>query len=479
MEDESRNTAGQALGKPRARITRRHFLGALAGGTAAVALAACTQSPVSLPGSQPKLSTKEIKFKFYHMEPDPKSVKKVEDMGVEFKQKYPNMTMVPSVFGWADLETKTLAALAAGSPPEIADTFVQHVGWAAARGLLRPLDDVYEAVKQRSGWYEELIEWVRYDGHVWALPWTWGTDMLLIRKDLSDKAGLKEPDSWDDWFEWGKALTKPPDQFGIHLAGNSALWFNEDVFEFLGQNGGLLWDDDGLPAIESAEMNDVLEYYKKITAAMPPGWLADGYTETMNTMALGKAISARLWGRAIGYIEQYAPADKQNPETYKMIMMPHGPKSQKRTAQADDDVLVIYKGSAYAEEAAEFLKTTLYKHENVRDFCLSVPIHLLPPVKGVTDDPIYKNNPVIKKWKNWDDVQWKTLETKNGQPLFMTRDQDKKVAFGTDLANSGILGEMVTAVVSKGVNPKDAMKTAQTKALKLIAEVGPSIPKKK
>ena len=485
---------------PRIRVSRRSFLVATLVGAAGAMLAACSPAAAPAPAkpaepaaapakpaeaakpaedakpaaaAQPAAAakapntTQPITIKFWHQESDPKSVKHVEDMAAQFKQSHPNVTVEPTVLGWADMETKLLAAHAAGSPPELVNGFNQGMAWAVGRDLVRPLDDVYAAVKARTPWHELFVEWARWDGKVWGLPWTWGTDMLLIRKDLSDQAGLKEPTTWAEWHTWAKALTTN-DRYGIHLAGNAALWFNEDVFEFVGGNGGSLWDKDGMPALVSDEMAAVLDFYKQIQDVLPPGWLADGYVETMNTMALGKAASARLWGRSIGYLSQYAPADKQNPDAYKMIQMPLGPKGSVRVTQSMDDTMVIHKNSPNPEAAAEFLSEIIYKRENMRDFCLTVPVHLNPPITGVEDDPVYKDNAIVKKWGSWIDVQNKNLTEKHARPLFLLNETDKKIPWATDVANAGIMGEMVTAVVSKGQSPADAMKSGQEKAMSIV-----------
>ena len=467
-------------------VSRRHFLTATVAAAGAL-LAACSSAapPAAAPAAKDSAAkpaagdaakpaakapaTKEpITIKFWHQESDPKSVKHVEDMAAQFNKAHPNVTVETTVLGWADMDTKLVAAHAAGSPPELVNGFNQGMAWAVGRGLVRPLTDVYEAIKQESGWNETFIDWARWDNQVWGLQWTWGTDMLLIRKDLADKAGLKDPTTWQEWYDWAKALTIPGERFGIHLAGNAALWFNEDVFEFVGQNGGSLWDKDGMPALVSDQMNDVLEYYKKLQDVMPPGWLADGYVETMNTMALGKAASARLWGRSIGYISQYAPADLQTPEVYKMITMPIGPKGKVGVTQSMDDTMVIYQNSAHPDVAAQFLSEVVFKRENIRDFCLTVPVHLNPPINGVTDDPVFKENPLVKKWGSWIDTQNQGIANKAARPLFILEETDKKIAWATDIANAGLMGEMVTGVVSKGMSPADSMKSAQEKATQIV-----------
>src|SRR3712207_9513187 len=62
-------------------------------------------------------------------------------------------------------------------------------------------------------------------------------------------------------------------------------------------------------------------------------------------------------------------------------------------------------------------------------------------------------NPIVKKWGGWIDVQNKNIADKAARPLFIMEETDKKIAWATDVANAGIMGEMVTNVVSKGMSP--------------------------
>jgi multiple sugar transport system substrate-binding protein len=160
-----------------------------------------------------------------------------------------------------------------------------------------------------------------------------------------------------------------------------------------------------------------------------------------------------------------------------MIPMPLGPKGKVPVTQSMDDTMVIYKNSAYPDVAAEFLSEVLFKRENIRDFCLTVPVHLNPPIKGVTDDPVFKENPIVKKWSSWIDLQYKNIADKAARPLFIMEETDKKIAWATDLANAGIMGEMVTAVVSKGMSPADAMKAGQEKAMSIVQNAKSSMKK--
>jgi multiple sugar transport system substrate-binding protein len=139
--------------------------------------------------------------------------------------------------------------------------------------------------------------------------------------------------------------------------------------------------------------------------------------------------------------------------------------------------MVVHKNSPHPDVAAEFLSEVVFKRENIRDFCLTVPVHLNPPITGVEDDPAYKDNPIVKKWGSWIEVQNKNLAEKHARPLFLLQETDKKIPWATDVANAGIMGEMVTAVVSKGMSAADAMKAGQEKATSIVQNAKSTIKK--
>ena len=150
--------------------------------------------------------------------------------------------------------------------------------------MLRPMDDVVNAIGKEV-WYHELLDWLHWDDHYWAVPMTWGTDMFLYRKDLAQEKGLTQFKTWDDWLKYAQATNDAPKRYGCTLAGNASLWFNEDVYEFVGSNGGHLWDDEGNPTFTNDAVYGTLEFYKHQEAYMPQGWLSHGYVETLNNWA--------------------------------------------------------------------------------------------------------------------------------------------------------------------------------------------------
>src|SRR5262249_3974734 len=91
-------------------ISRRRFL-ALAGTTAGAA--ALGRAPAAIGQQVRELSV-------WHTEVEPQTVKVIQETSIaEFEKKFPGFKVKQQALGWGDLNTKLLAALAAGSPPDL------------------------------------------------------------------------------------------------------------------------------------------------------------------------------------------------------------------------------------------------------------------------------------------------------------------------------------------------------------------------
>src|SRR5262245_27318833 len=91
------------------RFSRRRFL---AGTGAAAGAVAFGRAPAAI-GQQVR------ELQVWHTEVEPQTVKTIQDTSIaEFEKKFPGFKVKQQALGWGDLNTKLLAALAAGSPPD-------------------------------------------------------------------------------------------------------------------------------------------------------------------------------------------------------------------------------------------------------------------------------------------------------------------------------------------------------------------------
>jgi ABC-type glycerol-3-phosphate transport system substrate-binding protein len=91
-------------------LCRRRFL---AGTAAATGAALFPRAPAVL-GQQVR------ELQVWHTEVEPQTVKAIQEGSVaEFERKFPGFKVRQQPLAWGDLNTKLLAAIAAGSPPDL------------------------------------------------------------------------------------------------------------------------------------------------------------------------------------------------------------------------------------------------------------------------------------------------------------------------------------------------------------------------
>jgi ABC-type glycerol-3-phosphate transport system substrate-binding protein len=422
------------------------------------------------------LGAKKV-VRVWHTETNPLSRKAIAEIIKKFEALHPDIKVEAEALAWGDLEGKIMAALAAGSPPELSHG--QPITCAAlhAKGLLLPLDEVVRSIGEDNIW-EQIKKVGKYGDHYFGLVHAAGTSLLIYRKDLAKKKGLKPPKTWDDFIKIAKELTLDTngdgkiDIYGLTLPGDN-LFINILIGELMKANGGILFDRKNRPQFESKNMIEILDFLKALTKYMPPGWEGHGYRETFANMYGQKAaMMYQGYGRGASLIEQYAPKHMANTGYFDVWIKPHGPSGTRPAAQVDEEPWMLFKGSKHPKEAIEFLKF-FYKDENYLKYIQTVPIHFFPITKSLRRSKAYLETPMIKKWKSWLDVQEYYLANDLAKPTLVIEWEDLTTKpYLMEILGSGILRDMVMEVTKEGVPPHKAAAKAQKRAEELIKEGG-------
>ena len=413
----------------------------------------------------------------WHTETNPKSRKAMANIVKRFEALHPDIKVEAEALAWGDLEGKIMAALAAGSPPELSHG--QPITCAAlqAKGLLLPLDEVVESIGEDNIW--DQIKMVgKFGDHYYGLVHAAGTSLLIYRKDLANKKGLKPPKTWDDLLKNAKELTMDTDGdgkidiYGLTISGDN-LFINILMGELVKANGGILFDDQNRPRFTDKQVIEVLKFLKELTKYLPPGWEGHGYRATFANMSGQKAaMMYQGYGRGASLIEQYAPKNMLSTDYFDVWIKPHGPSGLKPAAQVDEEPWMLFKGSKNPKEAIEFLKF-FYKDENYLEYIQTVPIHFFPITKSLTKSKAYQETPMIKKWKGWLDVQGYYLDNDMVKPTLVIdwKDMAEK-PYLMEILGSGILKDMVMEVTLEDVPPEKAAAKAQKRAEELVKDKG-------
>ena len=213
-------------------------------------------------------------IRFWTTEEQPDRLAKQQEMASNFETETGISVEVIPVTE-SDLGTRATAAFAAGDLPDVIYHPLQYaLPWAEA-GILES-DAATEVIEELgAGTFSQgALDMAAVDGGYASVPVDGWTQMIVYRKDLFDAAGLSAPSSYADVLAAIEALHNPPEMFGFVAATKIDEGFMSQVLEhvFLA-NGVSPVDENGFAPLDEAATTEVLEFYKAITVASPPGEL--------------------------------------------------------------------------------------------------------------------------------------------------------------------------------------------------------------
>ncbi len=160
------------------------------------------------------------------------------------------------------------------------------------KGWLVPLDNLgadYDV--------DDLLPAIRsgltVDGKLYAAPFYGESSMVMYRKDLMDKAGLKMPDAptWDFIKEAADKMTdKSAGVYGICLRGKAGWGENMAFLTATANSFGARWFDEKWNAqFNTPEWKKTLDFYVPLLKADgPPGAASNGFNENLALFNSGK-----------------------------------------------------------------------------------------------------------------------------------------------------------------------------------------------
>ncbi|WP_299141658.1 extracellular solute-binding protein [uncultured Tateyamaria sp.] len=213
-------------------------------------------------------------IRFWTTEEQPERLAKQQAMAEEFAKATGNTVEVIPV-SENDLGTRATAAFAAGDLPDVIYHTLQYaLPWAEA-GIL-DTEAATEVVENlgRDTFAAGPLAMADYDGDVASVPVDGWTQMIVYRADLFEEKGLAAPNTYANVQAALDALHNPPEMYGFVAATKVDENFMSQVLEhvFL-SNGVSPVGPDGFKPLDVAATTEVLDFYKSIAKASPPGEL--------------------------------------------------------------------------------------------------------------------------------------------------------------------------------------------------------------
>lgn len=180
----------------------------------------------------------------------------VEAMISRFEEENPNITVELETVGWDDAYQKIVTDLSAG---QSADVIYGGTRWmpafAAMEGLLPLNDYASEHIKL---FHEPLQENVTINDQIYGIPRGFSTRTLIYRSDLIEEP----PTTWDELVETAQRVQEEnEDMYGYAISGASHISTVEQYLNFVYQNEGDVFDENGEVIINEPEAVEALEFY--------------------------------------------------------------------------------------------------------------------------------------------------------------------------------------------------------------------------
>ena len=293
-----------------------------------------------------------------------------------------------------DLPARATAAVESGTG---ADVF--QLQWNQAHLFAGGLED-HTKLAQEVGsdkTYAYLRDSAVVDGVYRGVPFCGVGNANAYRKDYFAEAGVKAPNTWEEYLAAGKKLKaygKPVGQTLGHTFGDAPTF----VYPLLWSFGGMEVDDKGKVVINSAGTKLACEYLKEFwNSACDENGLA--WDDSSNNRAFfAETISSTLNGASIYFVARNSP-EKAPPGMAEKIghfLNPEGPSGRYHTILAFHHC--ITKQSKNKEAAAEFIKFIMSKDVYERYITVQKGYGL-----GATPDwedhPFWAQDPVVEPFR--------------------------------------------------------------------------------
>jgi multiple sugar transport system substrate-binding protein len=327
-----------------------------------------------------------------------------EELIKRFEAKNPTIKVeyvgVPS----ASVQQKYDTAIAGGSVPDVGGVTTSYLANLVGQDALEPLDDRVESSALKGKLLPSLVETVKQtapDNKMYSVPSSGNLDVIWIRKDWFEAAGLTPPTTWDELIDRATKLTDPAaNRYGYTIRGGAGSVFQllTEVYAYSGVDKFFDGTTSTVKDPANAELlSKIAALYKKAT---PEADVNNNYTQMVAQFTGGSVAMMHHNLGSTSDVTKALGADKVT-----AITLPVGPSGKKTVVPNPTDGFAVFKGSKNTDAAWKFVEflvsqeSNSYWNEKVGQIPSNVDVRSEPwieanqPVRmalGVMEDPATK-----------------------------------------------------------------------------------------
>lgn len=402
---------------------------------------------------------------FWHSFVQGARMEAVERAVARFETRYPNVRINVETMSWSDFKVRWKDGMESGDLPDISTACnMYEVEELVNAGILQPADEVVDTIG-RDRFSDNVLHELTHGDQVYGVPYYSHAYVMWYRKDLLDAKGISAPSTWEELYEAACAVTD--EEQGIYgcpvsMSPNdfvSAI----NLHMYVRSGGGSLLNDDMTANLTSDLALEGIRYWVKMYEdCSPKETVDDTVTEQAALFYEGKTAFDFNSGFHISGIAgnredllasiscASLPRMNQEDEYYSAVVS-HIP-------------LVMYKDAENVEICKKFLEF-LFEEENYIDFLDSVPVGMLPSIRGISSTEQYQSNEIRKQFAEEEAVIREAML--NGMALGF--EHGPNVQSGI-ITSSGVIESMFQDIVQNGADVETAAKKAEDELNRLFEE---------
>ena len=418
-------------------------------------------------GSEEKSSEEKAKadselegdITFWHSFTQGPRLETIQEAADKFMQEHPKVNIKIETFSWNDFYTKWTTGLASGNVPDMSTALVGQVSEMINSDAIIPLNGLIDDIG-RDKFYENALNELSVDDNNYAVPLYSHAMVMWVRKDLLEKNNLEVPKTWDELYEEAKALTKDG-IYGLSFPCGSTDFQATNFLNFYvkGAGGSLLTDDLKANLTSDLAIEGINYWLKVYKDCSPKDSINYNVLDQATLYYQGKTAFDFNSGFQISGVAANSPDLLDYVDCYPI---PTIKGTEQKGITTSNQPLVIWKNSKHPEICEAFIKT-LYDEDTYVKFLHSVPVGMLPAIKGIEDSEAYKDDPTIQKFANAEEVI--SSQIPGGTAIGFEHGPSVQAGI---LTNQHVIEEMFQDIITNGTDVKTAAKAAEDKLNSLM-----------
>lgn len=355
-------------------ISRRGFLTAAMGLSSAALLSGCVGGLRQATGGavgDPKV------IPLYTVENDPATLAFYNMVIAKFEDAHPGHRVTVTVYSDSNQLQYLTTAFQNGVDVGIFSPPVSSFPDMQAAGQLADIGDVIARVG-----VNDFLPGTRVviGGNDYGMPLQSNSSLVYYRKDLLDRAGLPVPQTYEEYLNAIRTMHGQDGRIGIAMAIGATPQLPLQFFApYIYQSGWDYFDAEGRLTFDQPDVLDAVRRFTDIMGYTSQSLKNAQFGDIVNAYTAGQAAFATFPGRLGVALTEKAP---DLAAVTGVMPIPAGPF---RTAQlhfGSGQQYGLFSRTANPELAKELL-LMLTTGDDALEFALTVPGHLLPPLKSV------------------------------------------------------------------------------------------------